>query len=181
VTKRFSRQHFYQVSYTFSRAENEQDDFGSAAQGADPFDFRRAIAANDVPHLFVANGTYIFPYDISFSGIVSLKSGLPVDPMAGTDLNGDGFTTDRPGTLARNSVRMPAFKSVDVTIAKALNLRGPHRIELRADVFNVLNRMNVLLVNPTYGLVVGRPSATFMAPTRVANPRQYQFAIRYRF
>ena len=36
-----------------SRAENEQDDFGSAAQGSDPFDFRRALASNDVPqHLW---------------------------------------------------------------------------------------------------------------------------------
>jgi Carboxypeptidase regulatory-like domain len=181
VTKRFSQKHFYQLSYTYSRAENEQDDFGSAAQGADPFDFRRARASNDVPQILVVNGTYIFPYDISFSGIVALKSGLPVDPQAGTDLNGDGFTTDRPGTLARNSFRLPAYRTVDLTVAKTLSVGGPHRIELRADVFNLLNRMNVMQVNTTYGLVVGRPAATFLTPTRVFNPRQYQFAIRYRF
>ena len=33
VTKRFSNRHFYQLAYTWSLAENEQDDFGSAAQG----------------------------------------------------------------------------------------------------------------------------------------------------
>jgi hypothetical protein len=29
--------------------------------------------------------------------------------------------------------------------------------------------------------VVGSPVATFMRPTRVLNPRQLQFAARYRF
>jgi carboxypeptidase family protein len=181
LTKRFANRHFYQVSYTLSRAENEQDDFGSAAQGSDPFDFRRAIASNDVPHLLVMNGTYVLPYDISFSGIVTLKSGLPVDPQAGTDLNGDGFTTDRPGNLARNSFRLPSTKILDLSFAKTLALTGPHQIELRMDVFNLFNAFNVTQVNSTYGRVVGSPVATFMRPTRVLNPRQLQFAARYRF
>jgi hypothetical protein len=181
LTKRFSHKHFYQLSYTLSRAENEQDDFGSAAQGADPFDFRRARASNDVPHLFVVNGTYILPYAISFTGIASVRSGLPVDPQAGADLNGDGFTTDRPGTLARNSFRLPASKTVDLALAKTLALHGSHQLEVRMDVFNLLNAINVTGVNAVYGRVVGSPAATFMQATRVSNPRQLQFAARYRF
>lgn len=181
LTKRFSRKYLYQVSYTLSRAENEQDDFGSAAQGADPFDFRRARASNDVPHAFVANGTYLLPYAISFSGIVSIRSGLPVDPQAGADLNGDGFTTDRPGTLARNSSRLPTSKTVDLSIGKAFSLVDAHQVELRMDVFNLLNATNVTQVNAVYGRTVGSPVASFMQPTRVSNPRQLQFALRYRF
>jgi carboxypeptidase family protein/TonB-dependent receptor-like protein len=181
LTKRFSHHYFYQVSYTLSRAENEQDDFGSAAQGSDPFDFRRALASNDVPHIFVANGTYILPFTISLSGIVAVKSGLPVDPLAGTDLNGDGFPTDRPGALARNSFRMPASKTVDLSLAKTIAVGGPHQIELRMDVFNLFDAFNVTLVNNTYGRVVGSPVTAFMQATRVLNPRQLQFAARYRF
>jgi hypothetical protein len=181
LTKRFANRHFYQVSYTLSRAENEQDDFGSAAQGSDPFDFRRALASNDVPQILVMNGTYVLPYAISASGIVSIRSGLPVDPQAGTDLNGDGFTTDRPGTLARNSFRLPTSKTVDLSFAKTLGLTASHQIELRADVFNLFDAFNVTAVNTTYGRVVGSPAATFMQPTRVSNPRQLQFAARYRF
>jgi hypothetical protein len=181
LTKRFSRKHLYQVSYTLSTAENEQDDFGSAAQGADPFDFRRARASNDVPHVFVANGTYILPYAISFSTIVSIRSGLPVDPQAGADLNGDGFTTDRPGTLARNSSRLPTAKTVDMSIGKAFSLVDAHQVELRMDVFNLLNATNVTQVNAVYGRTVGSPVDTFLQPTRVSNPRQLQFAVRYRF
>jgi len=181
LTKRFSNKHFYQFSYTLSRAENEQDDFGSAAQGSDPFDFRRARASNDVPHIFVANGTYVLPYTISLSGIVALKSGLTLDPLAGTDLNGDGFTTDRPGALERNSFRLPTSKTVDVSVAKTFAVGGPHQIEVRMDVFNLFDAFNVTAANNTYGRVVGSPVATFMQPTRVSNPRQFQFAARYRF
>jgi len=181
LTKRYTRRYFYQVSYTYSRAENEQDDFGSAAQGADPFDFRRALASNDVPHILVMNGTYMLPYNISLSGIGSFKSGLTVDPQAGADLNGDGFNTDRPGTLARNSFRMPAWKSIDISAAKSFAVAGSQAIEVRMDVFNLLNATNVTQVNATYGRVVGSPLPTFMQPTRVANPRQLQFAARYRF
>ena len=181
LTKRFAQRHFYQVSYTFSRAENEQDDFGSAAQGADPFDFRRARASNDVPHILVMNGTYVLPRAVSLSAIASIKSGLPVDPQAGTDLNGDGFTTDRPGTFARNSFRLPAFKTVDVSAAKTFAFLGPHQLEVRMDVFNLLNAINTTAVNPVYGRVVGSPVAPFMQAIGVANPRQLQFAARYRF
>jgi hypothetical protein len=169
------------VSYTYSRAENEQDDFGSAAQGADPFDFRRALASNDVPHILIMNGTYMLPYSISLSAIGTFKSGLTVDPQAGTDLNGDGFNTDRPGTLARNSFRMPTWKSIDISAAKSFALGGSQALEVRMDVFNLLNATNVMQVNTTYGRVVGSPLPTFMQPTRVANPRQFQFAARYRF
>jgi hypothetical protein len=163
------------------RAENEQDDFGSAAQGADPFDFRRARAANDVRHILVVNGTYVLPYAVSVSGISFFRSGAPVDPQAGVDLNGDGFLTDRPGTLARNSFRLPASKTVDVSVAKTVTLAGSQQIELRMDVFNLLNAVNVTQANPVYGRVAGSPVSMFLQPTRVTNPRQLQFAGRYRF
>jgi hypothetical protein len=64
----------------------------------------------------VVNGTYILPYTISLSGIVAVKSGLPVDPLAGTDLNGDGFTTDRPGAAISGPSR------VDITARWARRL-----------------------------------------------------------
>ena len=181
VTKRFSNRHFYQLSYTWSRAENEQDDFGSAAQGQDPFDFRRALAANDIPHAFVGNGTYVLPWDISLSGIVIVRSGPTVDPVAGTDLNGDGFNTDRPGTFERNSFRIESFNNVDIAVAKTFKLGGSQSVEVRADVFNLFNSENILAVNNVFGTNPNQQAATFFQPTRVGNPRQFQFAARYRF
>ena len=104
-----------------------------------------------------------------------------MDPLAGTDLNGDGFTTDRPGAFVRNSFRMPTSKTVDLSLAKTIAIGGPNQLELRMDVFNLFDAFNVTQVNNTYGRVVGSPVAAFMQPTRVLNPRQLQFAARYRF
>ena len=70
---------------------------------------------------------------------------------------------------------------MDISLAKTLVLGGAHAMELRMDVFNLFDAFNVTAVNNTYGRVVGTPVATFMQPTRVANPRQLQFAARYRF
>ncbi len=181
VTRRFANRHFYQVSYTWSRSENEQDDFGSAAQGADPFDFRRARAANDIPHALVANATYVLPYDVSFSGIFTARSGSTLDPVAGSDLNGDGFFTDRPGDFERNSFQTEAVRNLDVSVVKSLSLGSTRTVELRADIFNVFNTENIAAVNNVWGLDPTRPGALWFTPTRVADPRQYQFAIRYRF
>ena len=163
VTKRFSNRHFYQLSYTWSRAENEQDDFGSAAQGEDPFDFRRALAANDIPHAFVGNGTYMLPWDISLSGIVIIRSGATVDPVAGTDLNGDGFNTDRPGTFERNSFRIESFNNVDIAVAKTFKLgTSSQSVEVRADVFNLFNSENILAVNNTFGTNPNQPAVSVL-------------------
>lgn len=181
LMKRFSQRHFYQVAYTWSRSENEQDDFGSAAQGADPFDFIKARAANDIPHALVANGTYVFPYDVSVSAIFTARSGATVDPQAGADLNGDAFFTDRPGAFERNSFRIESVQNLDVALAKSFTLTGRTSVELRADIFNVFNTKNVIGVNSVWGRNPAQRSVTFFAPTRVADPRQYQFAVRYRF
>ena len=86
-----------------------------------------------------------------------------------------------PAHFARNSFRLPTSKTVDVSLAKTFAVGGPHQLELRMDVFNLFDAFNVTAVNNTYGRVVGSPVATFMQPTRVSNPRQLQFAARYRF
>jgi len=181
ITKRFSRRHFYQVAYTVSKSENEQDDIGSNANGIGPNDFVRSTSMNDVPQALVINGGYILPYDISMSGILNVRSGLPVDPLAGVDLNGDTFLNDRPGTLARNSFRRPVYKTFDMALAKTIRLGGRGQAELRTDFFNVLNALNVSGISNSYGTDPLAPSATFLRPTTAYAPRQFQFSIRYRF
>lgn len=182
VTKRFGNRHFYQASYTWSRSENEQDDFGSRAQGIHAFDFQRAPASNDLPHAFALNGSYVLPYDVSLSGILHVRSGYPVTPGAGTDLNGSGSAgDDRPGTFGRNSFRGHGSKNVDFSVSKSVTLRGLQRIELRADVFNLFNTMNITSVNTTWGTDPAQPLPTWFVATGVNAARQYQFALRYRF
>ena len=88
---------------------------------------------------------------------------------------------DRPGTLARNSFRRPAYKKLDIALMKTIQLRGRGQAELRADVFNVLNALNVSGINNSYGTDPLAPGATFLTPTIAYPPRQFQFSVRFRF
>ncbi len=181
LMKRFSKRHFYQVAYTWSKSENEQDDIGANANGIGPTTFVRALSMNDVPHALVVNGTIILPFDISVSAILNVRSGLPLDPQAGSDLNGDSILNDRAGTLARNSYRRPAFKTFDMTLGKTFVLGGHGQVELRADFFNLMNALNVSGINNVYGTDPAVPRAAFLTATTAYAPRQFQFAARYRF
>src|SRR5260370_39040504 len=47
------------------------------------------------------------------------------------------------GTLGRNTFRGPGFVEVDLSIAKTFHFTERLRLQLRADAFNALNRVNL--------------------------------------
>lgn len=113
------------------------------------------------------------------------------------DLNGDGSAfgdayvgnSDRQPGQSRNSDRLPWSKTFDVSVQYLIPMPGstsasPRRIELRADVFNVLNTVNLsgYSNNATQSnqIQVGPPSAGIVQKN-AAPPRQFQFGARYLF
>jgi hypothetical protein len=117
--------------------------------------------------------------DVSAEG-----SGLPVNPLTGPDDNGDGYRSDRPVGLARNSFRTPAQATFDLSLARRFTLREGLRLELRGEVFNLLNHTNYVRVNNVYGNTA-TPDAKFLAPlagVQNSDPaRQFQFGARLVF
>lgn len=107
-------------------------------------------------------------------------------------LNPAAFTTPQPGTfgnLPRNMLRGPSFWQIDTTVARTIGA-----IELRADVFNVLNRLNY--ENPAANLPNGTPGIPFtdssagtfgymLGPLNrtvgQGTARQIQLSLRYSF
>ena len=89
-----------------------------------------------------------------------------VSPPAGCD-----------GNLGRNAFTSPGFFQIDVRVSKAIAIGERLHLDLIADGFNVLNRLNVLSVNqlcdPTSGAScsAGQPTASYDA-------RQFQFALK---
>ena len=97
--------------------------------------------------------------------------------------------------LAQLSVRRPGKEPVRIESLRASGaleggkarveklelLAGSNRVELRFDVFNLLNRTNVSTVNNIIGLNPQAPPATFGTITGVRDQRQAQVAVRYRF
>ncbi|QJW88680.1 TonB-dependent receptor [Spirosoma taeanense] len=113
--------------------------------------------------------------------------------ITSNDLNGDGSAfgdayvgnSDRQPGESRNSDRLPWSKVVDVSVQYNLPLAGRARqIEIRADVFNVLNTNNLsgYSNNATQSnqIQVG-PRGSGIVQRNAAPPRQFQFGVRYLF
>lgn len=79
------------------------------------------------------------------------------------------------GNLGRNTYRGPGYAALDTGLFKNIPLREPLRLQLRWEVFNLLNRVN--LFNPNSSL--GTP--TFGKSTRAFAPREMQFALKLIF
>ncbi len=74
------------------------------------------------------------------------------------------------GNLGRNSATRPYTVFTDLRIARRLHLTERWKLDVVADMFNVINRFNVADVNLLYQ-DAGTPTAAF-------DPRQVQFALK---
>lgn len=136
-----------------------------------------------------------------FSGIVTLATGRPFTVFLSTGVNngapswpnrlGDGrldnpspnqwfdiadFAAPPPNTYGdsgRGILNAPGQKTVDVSLAKRIPLKGRVTLQLRADAFNLLN-------SPQFGFPnasIGSPTAGRITTT-VGDNRQMQFAAK---
>ncbi len=83
--------------------------------------------------------------------------------------------TLRPGTVKPDQVRGPASWVVDLSLAKAIPMPGQMRFQVRADMFNVLNRVNYS--GPETNIL----SAFFGQIRSAGSPRTIQLGARLTF
>lgn len=193
VNKRFSRRSTLQANYTYGRSRGDVENFrltGAFVPGLNAIDgdrgYQDARTSFDAPHVFVTSGVYQAPWDINISGILFARTGFPYTGVVGFDADGDGVGgtssfADRPATLKRNSFRLPAFVTLDLSLGKTVRLMGSQRVEVRVDIFNVANRKNVAGVNNVIGLDPQNPPRAFGTTTAFGAQRQAQIAVRYAF
>jgi hypothetical protein len=79
------------------------------------------------------------------------------------------------GNAPRNSVIGPGFANVDLALAKTWMVAGSRQLELRWEVFNLLNKANFDLPNRIFG------TPNFGRIFSAKNPREMQFGARLRF
>jgi hypothetical protein len=99
------------------------------------------------------------------------------------------FTLPAAGTLgtgtSRNSLRGPSLLTVDLGISKNIDVGAGARIQLRAEVFNLFNRVNYgspnagIFIATSDGGAAYNPNAGQI--TSAGAPRQAQFAARLVF
>lgn len=154
---------------------NEWNNWGDAERGPSEFHQR---------HRVTGTGSANLPFRLQFAASLMAATGLPVNPLTGTDNNGDTYSADRPVGFGRNSFRGPGHVSLDASLQRTLSLTDRAKLQIRAEVFNVLNRNNYINVNNVYGESLA-PRAMFLQPiagvTNTDPSRQLQLALRVTF
>jgi hypothetical protein len=79
------------------------------------------------------------------------------------------------GSAPRNSVVGPGYANVDMSIAKTLRLQEGQQLELRLEIFNLLNRANFHLPNRIFG------TPNFGRIFSAGTPREMQVGLRFSF
>jgi len=78
------------------------------------------------------------------------------------------------GNEPRSSITGPGFQSVNATISRRLRF-GARSLELRAEVFNLLNHDNFLLPVTNFN------SVSFGQVQAAQSPREFQFGAKVHF
>ncbi len=119
----------------------------------------------------------------SFAGIALQRPNLGANPNLSPDLrtpvrffNTLAFSTAPQftfGTASRNPVNGPAYRDLDLAMAKHISLPGETSIEFRGEIFDILNTPEFSQPNGSFGA----PAFGSITST-VTDPRVVQFAIR---
>lgn len=83
------------------------------------------------------------------------------------------------GSLGRNAFTRPGFFQIDLRIDRKIPISERVNVEMIADGFNMLNRLNVSDVNPLCDPTSGTCAAG--TPTASFDPRTFQFALKVNF
>lgn len=188
----------YRASYTLSQLRNDTDDINFRAQDTNGFAGEYGPSVNDRRHV-VNLVTWAYPWrqlSLSLAGL--LQSGQPVNRVPDarvfgtTDLNGDGRSfadaylgnSDRWPGAPRNGERLPWSYVFDLGAAYSFRAGGSGHLELRANVFNLLNHTNLSgysnSARQSNQIQVGPPGAPILEKN-AGPPRQFQFGVRYVF
>ena len=186
----------FDANYVLSRSRNDTEDINFNATQGNRFDLEYADAVNDRRHKAAVRTTYTGVRNLTLAMVLDFQTGTPINRAAGFDANGpidldgsgdtygNGFlgNQDRFFGVPRNGERLPSAFRADLSAAyRVPTVRGG--VELRADVFNVLNAVNESgFANGIGGggsrTQVGRPGDPLVFGS-VAPPRQIQLSVRY--
>jgi hypothetical protein len=116
--------------------------------------------------------------------VVTAQSPRFYNVTAGTDVNRDvNVNTDRPDGIGRNTFRGDDFFTIDLRLRRRFRPTERVTIEATADLFNLLNRINVTDFSTVYGqpTLLLPPVSSFGSPLAVANAFQTQLGLRVTF
>ncbi|PYR55601.1 MAG: hypothetical protein DMF91_23875, partial [Acidobacteria bacterium] len=156
VSKRFARGLTFNVQYALGKGLDTtplltQLTVQSETGRSDPSNLERDRGPNplDIRHNFTGNIIYTSQSSVlnpvvrallngnTIGALLQFNSGLPINIPARTDLNGDGVISDRPTSVARNSLYLAPVKNVDLRYTRWIPLSGSVRAEVIAELKNL--------------------------------------------
>lgn len=178
------------LAYTLARAQEQ----GQSTDLFWPFDDRhptvgdlpRRRAPGDQRHTIVANAIVRLPYDVLFSSIVNLGSGIAVnatDASQGWDLPKQRTYIFVPPTKPFLGIgHVFASQNLDLRLEKGFKLGSGQSVSLMADVFNALNSANFGCFDATIVPVADQDAAfhqRYGSAGCAAPGRRLQVGLRY--
>ncbi|HXC95372.1 MAG TPA: hypothetical protein VNU92_06700, partial [Edaphobacter sp.] len=184
------------ANYTISRTQDDDSSSNpySPVTTLNPFALRqeKANSLTDARQIFNLNAIFNLPVGFKANPLFVTRSGMPYTPIIGFDTQNDANDLNDRATVsgafaARNSMRQPAFSSLDFRLVKDFTLKGEgHHLDLFMDIFNIVGAKNLRFdsngfsyygnaANPVFS--AGQP---LFAPgvARLGGPRTIQFTAR---
>jgi len=197
-TQRPSRWGSYRVSYTYSKALDNVGEFFFSSP-IDNFNIWQDYGRSDDDqrHRVVFNGTIHSPMEkpttgweqithgFQLSTLLQYYSTLPFNITAGA--NTVQGTAARPTVngafISRNAGTGFDFFNVNARLSRTFQAAERVRIEAMLEAFNLLNHVNGVSLNGTFGAGTypTNPLPTFKQTTAVADPRTLQIGLRVTF
>lgn len=179
--------------------------FSSTITDSQHPEYDRGPNNSDRRHALVASGSVLLPHDVMLGAVFAARSAMPFSAIAGVDLNGDAAITDYvPGTtrnvfnrgddtqamaqvnayrataglapLAVSQINTNEYYSLDVRASKSIPIGAGRKVEVIGQIFNLLNRTNLLALWMT-----NVRSNAFGTSVSAANMRQAEVAVRFSF
>jgi len=188
----------YRISYTYSKALDNVGEFFFSAP-IDNFNIWRDYGRSDDDqrHRLVFDGTIHSSMEkartpwqqashgFQLSLMLQYYSALPFNITTGSNtIQGTGGRPTIDGAfINRNAGSGFDFLNLNARLSRSFALSERLRLEALAEGFNMLNHMNGVTLNGTFGTGAypTNPSSTFRQITAVGDPRTAQLALRLTF
>ena len=205
LRKAFGEHYNLLVNYTYSKSIDLATDLqlSSTVQNYQNPNADRSVGDNDIRHRFVVSALAESPKkwpllarNFKLSVIDTVQTPRYFTILAGSDVNGDSYPfSDRTGLVGRNSYRGPYFYNTDLRLQRVFPITDKFQLDASIESFNVVNHVNVLNIDQTYGAtdflgpvprqygdgVTSPANATFATPNYDAPGRQLQASLRINF
>ncbi len=138
---------------------------------------RDGILRGDKPHQIKVSGYYRLPWKGRVGGLFNYASGQPWEKWSYTPYS--NLTRSRSDTSRyaepAGSRRSKAHAQLDVNYTQEIEILDGRSIELRAELFNLLNSQTGYNINPK------EHSSTFGLPRSYYNPRRIRLSVKAKF